>query len=76
MGKRTLSEQYLTLNLDPWCQEARARSEDDGDVSTGTEVSLMERPWGVRMNKDGNMLNPLRKVGEGDSMQSKGQRKV
>lgn len=64
------------VNLDPWCQEARAHSEDDGDVSTGTEVSLTEHPRGVRMNKDGNMLNPLCKVGEGDFMQSKGQRKV
>ena len=66
-----LSERYPTVNLGPLSQEARACSEDDGDVSTGTGISPTECPRGVRMNNDGNMLNPLSKVGEGDSMQSK-----
>lgn len=42
-------------------------------MSTGTGISPTECPRGVRMNNDGNMLNPLSsKVEEGDSMQSKG----
>ena len=46
LGKRDAVRAVPDGDLDPWCQEARARSEDDGDVSTGTEVSLTARPRG------------------------------